>query len=183
MLQIRLLLRRWALLGFVTALTLAGCGGSTNQDAATAPAQSLLERLLSTIRAAPPDTLAQLDALARHFQTEGQTALAEQHYRQALTLREQAWGPGHQQVATGLDKLADFYMAQGTYPEAETLLQRALAIREKQLGPEHSDVATSLEKYAMLLRQGQRHAEAQPLEARAQAIRAQPRQARRTSTP
>ena len=165
------------------ALSLAGCGASTHQDAATEPAQTFLQRLWSTITPAPTNTIAQLDALAKHFQTEGQTALAEQHYRQALTIREQAWGPEHPQVAPGLHKFADFYTAQGKYPEAEKLLQRALMFQEKKLGPEHPDVATSLEKYAMLLRQVQRIAEAQPLEARAQAIRAQPMPARRASTP
>ena len=165
------------------ALSLAGCGGSTDKDAATEPSQTSVGGLLSVIKPAPPNAIAKLEALAKQFQTQGQTALAEQHYRQALTIREHAWGPEHPQVVTGLDKLADFYTAQGKYAEAEALCQRALAIREKRLGPEHPDVATSLEKYAVLLRQMHRDAEAQPLAARAQAIRAQPVQVRRASTP
>jgi tetratricopeptide (TPR) repeat protein len=182
MLQTRFFLRRWVSLSLL-ALSLAGYGGSTAKDASTEPAETSMGRLLSAFRPVQPNAIAQLDALAKQFQTQGQTAFAEQHYRQALTIREQAWGPEHPQVTTGLDKLTDFYTAQGKYAEAEVLLQRALTIREKELGPEHPDVATSLEKYAVLLRQMHRDAEAQPLAARAQAIRAQPVQARRASTP
>ena len=174
-------LGRWALLSLL-ALSLAGCGGSTNKDAATGPSEPSDRRFLSAIRPAQPNTIAQLDAVAKRFQTQGQTALAEQHYRQALTIREQAWGSEHPQVATGLSKLADFYAAQGKYAEAEAALQRALAIREKKLGPEPLGVATSLEKYAVLLRQMHRNDEAQALEVRAQTIRAQPVQARRFAT-
>jgi tetratricopeptide (TPR) repeat protein len=180
--QTQFFLRRWALLSLL-ALSLAGCGGKTNKDAATEPSEPSDKRFLSAIRPDQPNTIAKLDALAKQFQIQDQTALAEQHYQQALTIRQYAWGPEHQQVAMGLDKLADFYMAQSKYAEAEPLLQRALAIREKKLGPETLGVATSLEKYAVLLRQMHRNDEAQALEVRAQTIRAQPMQARKFATP
>ena len=164
------------------ALSLIGCGGgSTNEDSTLPPAKGPLGWLVRAIKPAPPNTIATIEALANKFQTQGRTALAEQHYRQALTLREYAWGPEDLHVVPGLEHLADFSIAQGRYTEAESFLQRALAIREQRLGAEHPDVATSLEKYATLLRQMQRDAEAQALEARAQAIRAQPAQTRPVS--
>jgi len=182
MLPTRSLLGYGIFLGLLT-LSLPGCSGSPGEDISTQPSQTSLGWLISALTPAPPNTIAKLDALAQQFQTQGQFALAEQHYRQALTIREHAWGPEYLQVVPGLDHLADFYLAQGKHTEAEVLLQRALAIREKQLGPEHQDVATSLGKYATLLRQMHRNAEAQPLEARAQAIRTRPSPAKRAPTP
>ena len=164
------------------ALSLLGCGRSPNEDIATPP-QTFLAWLMNVIRPAPPGTVAKLDALAQQFQRQGQFALAEQHYRQALSIREHAWGLEHPQVAPGLDQLADLYMAQGKHADVEALLQRALAIREQKLGREHQDVAATLEKYAALLRQMHRDADAQPLETRAQAIRTRPAAAQRASTP
>jgi hypothetical protein len=91
---------------------------------------------MSVLRPPPPDTIAQIDTLAKTFQTQGQFALAEQHARQALILRQDAWGPEHLQVAPGLDRLADVYRSQGKSTEAEALVQRALAIRAKHSGAE-----------------------------------------------
>lgn len=159
------------------ALSLLGCNPSPGEDTATPP-RTLLAWLTHVIAPEPPHTVAKLEALAQQFQQQGQFALAEQQARQALTIREYAWGPEHLYVAPGLDQLADVYTAQGKHREAEPLLQRALAIREQQLGPEHQEVAASLEKYAALLRSMHRDTDAQPLEARAQAIRARPAPAR-----
>lgn len=156
------------------ALTLAGCGSGP-----TDPEASGLERLINLLKPAPQNTVKTLETLADTLLTKGQHELAEEHYRQALRIREAAWGAKHLQVTPGLDHLAALYTAQGKYPEAELSMQQALAIREKQLGAEHPDVAATLERYAALLRQLRRDAEAQPLAARAQVIRTQLAQAQR----
>ena len=69
----------------------------------------------------------------------------------ALTIRENALGPEHQDVAASLNNLAMLYSDMvGDHSRAEPLYQRSLAIKEKALGPEHPDVALRLNNLARL---------------------------------
>jgi CHAT domain-containing protein/Tfp pilus assembly protein PilF len=94
--------------------------------------------------------------------------------QRALTLRENALGRDHPDVATSLNNLAFLYVRQGRYAEAEPLYQRSLAIREKALGRDHPDVAISLNNLAILYYSEGRYADAEPLYQRSLAIREKP---------
>ncbi len=88
----------------------------------------------------------------------------------ALTLRRNAHGDDHPDVAESLSNLATLYYYQGKYAEAEPLLQRALAIREKALGPDHPEVAKSLNGLASVYAEKGKYAKAEPLYQRSLAI-------------
>lgn len=173
--------RRWIHEVVIGCLMLGvvGCSGGSDQDQKSThtsggggPLKMLLS-ILEFIRPEQPDTVKSLETQAAAFAAQKRYELAEKHYRQALLIRERAWGEQSQHVAPGLDQLAAFLIARGQYADAEALLQRALAIREQALGARHPDVATNLDSYAAFLRQQQREAEAIPLEERARAIRSQ----------
>ncbi|MCC9000405.1 MAG: tetratricopeptide repeat protein, partial [Candidatus Contendobacter sp.] len=70
---------------------------------------------------------------------QGRYQEAEELYRRALAIREQALGPDHPGTAASLNNLAVVLNAQGRLADAEALHRRALAIMEKALGPNHPD--------------------------------------------
>lgn len=100
----------------------------------------------------------------------GQYARAEALYQEALTIREQALGPGHPDTATSLNNLAGLYYSLGQYSRAEPLFQRALSIREQTLGPEHQDTGTHLNNLALVQSAMGQFDRAEPLYLRALAI-------------
>jgi tetratricopeptide (TPR) repeat protein len=163
---------RWLSLSLLLLSVLA-CHSNTEPNAAPPASKTLIQRvqaLIALIRPAIPNTAANLERLAKGFEADGRQALAEKHYRLALTIRESAWGDEHPNVVPSLEALAAYYTTQGRYTDAEALWQRALAIKEKTLSPHHPDVATTLAKYAVLLHKMGREREALALEQRAQAI-------------
>jgi len=60
---------------------------------------------------------------------EGKYSEAEELYKRALTIREQALGANHSDVGQTLNNLALVYQDQGKYEDAEGLLKRALVSR------------------------------------------------------
>jgi hypothetical protein len=62
---------------------------------------------------------------------------AEQLFRQALGIQENALGPDHSEVAKTLSLLAFLLERSGEYNGAETLMKRAVAIDERALGSQH----------------------------------------------
>ena len=163
---------RWLLL-ILLLLGVLACHNSTESNTTPQASKTFMQRvqaLIALIRPAVPNTTANLERLAKGFEADGRQALAEKHYRLALTIRESAWGDEHPNVVPSLEALAAYYTTQGRYADAETLWQRALAIKEKTLTPHHPDVAATLTKYAVLLHKMGRESEALSLEQRAQAI-------------
>ena len=57
--------------------------------------------------------------------------------REVLTIREQALGPNHTDVASSLNTLGWLLLETGDYTAAKPLLDRALTIREQAFGPIH----------------------------------------------
>ena len=102
-------------------------------------------------RAHPPRYRLEPQQPGALYYAQGRYAEAEPLFQRALTIREQALGPDHPDVAWSLNSLAELYRAQGRYAEAEPLFQQALAIREQALGPDHPDIATSLNNLAAAL--------------------------------
>ena len=81
----------------------------------------------------------------------GRYAEAKITLERSLTLREQALGPDHPDVAMSLNNLGLTLSDMGDYPAALAVQERALAVREKLLGPDHPDVAQSLNNVALTL--------------------------------
>lgn len=80
------------------------------------------------------DTQSDIDALlaqARKDNGDGNTADAEIHLRQALSISADRLGAMASTTGNTSRKLADFYMNRGRYSEAEHYLQRALVIAAK----------------------------------------------------
>jgi len=124
--------RHYALLlswTFVSLLMFPVAGCNDRSTMPTDEPTSVWQYTLGILWPKPPNTIGQLEALGAHFQAQGQMPLAERYYRQALTLREYAWGAEHPYVAPGLETLANFAAAQGKQAEADALRQRALAVR------------------------------------------------------
>jgi len=73
---------------------------------------------------------------------------AEQYYKEALALSEQALGPEHSQTASILNDMALLYCDEGRYHEARQLALQAEAALEKSLAPDHPQVADVLDTLA-----------------------------------
>ncbi|MEM6989652.1 MAG: serine/threonine-protein kinase [Myxococcota bacterium] len=69
---------------------------------------------------------------------------AIEHYRQALDIRTQRYGPDHRLVATLLSALAVVYQETGDLPSAIAMMERGIAATEAAVGPEHESLAVQL---------------------------------------
>src|SRR5262249_4920823 len=63
--------------------------------------------------------------------------------REAVKLRQEAFGPEHPATATSLSNLGFLLRAHGEYAAARPYHEEALAILKKVLGPDHPYTATS----------------------------------------
>jgi tetratricopeptide (TPR) repeat protein len=88
---------------------------------------------------------------------------SEPIHRQALAVFEQAYGPGHEEIASTLHNLGAVLAARGEHPEAERCYRRALAIRQLLLDDGSPDVALTRNNLGKLLSETDRPAEAIPL--------------------
>lgn len=93
---------------------------------------------------------------------------AADHLQEALTIRENAFGANHVEVAKTQLALALFYYERGRSTDAEPLFTRAIATIETVDDPE---LAPILEDHARAFREAGRNTEAGLLENRAQSLR------------
>ncbi|MFL5620850.1 MAG: TonB family protein [Gemmatimonadaceae bacterium] len=122
-------------------------------------AEPVLERLLQITRArgeSHPDVATALAGLAVAKRGLGDDAAAEQLYRRALRIREEALAPSHMAVVITLEQLSATCAARGNFAEALVHLQRALMRRESAFGADHATVHDLQARIADLQR---RHAE------------------------
>ncbi|MGH7665616.1 MAG: tetratricopeptide repeat protein, partial [Gemmatimonadaceae bacterium] len=101
-------------------------------------AEQLLKRLLAIKRAESAGSIevaAVHASLGKLFAARRQHDRAEEAWRFALAIREQALSPRDAAVANALLGLADACEAQGKRAQGKTLRERGLAIRETALGP------------------------------------------------
>ncbi len=87
---------------------------------------------------------AALDDDIEALRAEGKYAAALPLAAQSLSIREQALGSDHVDVADALARLAKLHNAMGEYDRAIEGQRRALSIRERVLGRKHPQVALSL---------------------------------------
>jgi CHAT domain-containing protein/Tfp pilus assembly protein PilF len=122
----------------------------------------------------PPGPLARAAALTaevlEHLR-QGQYRAAVPKAREALSLRQQALGPRHPDVADSLNNLGVVLQHSGDHRAARPLLEQALAIWEGSLGADHPSVATALTNLAEVRWRDGDLAAARPLYERALAIR------------
>jgi tetratricopeptide (TPR) repeat protein len=85
-----------------------------------------------------------LNNIGLMYKDAGAYKKALEVFERALTLREQAQGPGHPDAALVLNRIANVHQKMGTYKEALALLERARSIREQTLGPHHPDVIMNM---------------------------------------
>jgi tetratricopeptide (TPR) repeat protein/CHAT domain-containing protein len=144
-----------------------------NYPAALVEAQKVEAAVKARVGTNHPAYAAALNNLAAVYLSQGKHGEAEELYKRALAIREQALGANHPDVAQTLNDLATVYAKQGKYDEAEGLYKRALAIREQALGANHPDVANVLNNLAVVYRSQGKYDEAEGLYKRALAIREQ----------
>jgi CHAT domain-containing protein/tetratricopeptide (TPR) repeat protein len=105
------------------------------------------------------------------YAAQGKYAQAEEAYKRALAIRENALGKDHPDVADTLDNLAIVYEALGKYADAEGLSKRALAIREKTAGQNPLPLARNLNNLATVYEAQGKYIDAEKLYKRALTIK------------
>jgi TonB family protein len=120
-----------------------------------ARAEPVLERLRDIALekgARHPDVATALAGLAVTKRGLGDDAAAEQLYRQALAIREEALPPNHMAIVITMEQLSETCAARGNYSEALSLMQRAVPRRECALGAEHPTVIAGRDRKVELAR-------------------------------
>jgi tetratricopeptide (TPR) repeat protein len=135
-----------------------------------APARTAQEARVRDEARARLGWAAAMQVEARRLWRDGRYTEGLPKVREALAIREQAFGPEHRDVADSLSTLGEFLRAMGQYAEAEELHRRALRIRETLGGADHPDVAESLNNLALVHVAQSRYDEAEGLLIRATKI-------------
>src|SRR4051794_9696719 len=76
---------------------------------------------------------------------------AEDHYRRALRIYRDLYGPDHDTVATAYHNLVGLAHARGDHEAGEPLARRAAEIRTRLHGPDDPRVAADIAAWAALL--------------------------------
>jgi TonB family protein len=108
-----------------------------------ASAEPILQRLLRIARRKGedhPDVATALAGIGVAKRGLGDDAAAEQHFRDALRIREKTLAPSNMAIGVTLEQLSETCAARGNLDEAIALLQRALRTREAALGADHATV-------------------------------------------
>ncbi len=100
-----------------------------------------------------PELAESLNILGTAFQEQGDYAKAEPVFREALAIREQAYGDHHADTAESVNNLAVLLSMRGDgdRDEVERLERRGLALRRAVFGDRHLDTAQSLNNLGVFL--------------------------------
>ena len=129
-------------------------------DAALALAGEAVAERRRLLGADAPELAESLNILATAHQERGDHADAERAFREALAIRERAFGEQHADTAESVNNLAVLLAQRDHAPdreEAERLERRGLAVRRAVFGDAHLETAQSLNNLAVF--QYQRRAE------------------------
>jgi CHAT domain-containing protein/Tfp pilus assembly protein PilF len=131
------------------ALALFGAGPTRGDDPPAPTRKENQEEALEKANA--------LDERMYEAQDAGDPAAALEFAREALAIREAAFGPESIQAADNRHNLAFLLRAGGHLVEARQLYEHALAVRTQVLGRKHRDTAMTLFNLASLLREQEDH--------------------------
>jgi tetratricopeptide (TPR) repeat protein len=104
-----------------------------------------------------------LSSLAQLKYQQKDALQAEELFRRALALREQALGPDDKSVITSINNLAALYVSRGELDEAEPLLKRAMTASVKRVESSQGDLAINLNNLARLYFKRGDFSQAEPL--------------------
>ena len=104
-----------------------------------------------------------LSSLAQLKYQQKDALRAEELFRRALTLREQALGPDDKSVITSINNLAALYVSRGALDDAEPLLKRAMTASVKRVESSQGDLAINLNNLARLYFKRGDFVQAEPL--------------------
>lgn len=104
-----------------------------------------------------------LQTMGRAFENLALYSEAEPLLRRAVKLAEDAYGPGHLEVAAAQQELGEVLWRTGQYDEAKLMHRGALAIIETHHGREHPDYAVNTAKLGMAYFREGDYAEAEQL--------------------
>lgn len=113
----------------------------------------------------PAFLVQELNHLGEVVAKEGRSSEAEDLFKRALDLQEQAAGPHRPDLAESLtfDHLQNLYRTEGRLSDVEPLLQQGLALQERVLGPGHVALARTLLELAAVYEEEQKFQDAEPL--------------------
>ncbi len=109
------------------------------------------------------DSLSESAFTLFHAAEPPQPELAEQYYREAISIYEETIGPAHQDLARSLQAFGYMRSMQKHYEEAEELLRRALEMNRKLLGEDHQFTVEAMLSLADLMQATDRLAEAESM--------------------
>jgi TonB family protein len=118
-----------------------------------ARAEAVLERLLRITRRKGEqhvDVATALTGLALLKRALGDHTAAEERFREALSIREQALAPQHMATIVTMEQLAETCAAREKFFEALALMERALPTRVAALGADHATVRALQSRIAEL---------------------------------
>src|SRR5262249_58585348 len=78
-----------------------------------------------------PRLATSMNALAGFYASQGRPDMAEPLYREALQIRQRAYGSNHPDVVTSLNNIGGLYALDRRYNDAESMYRRALEINER----------------------------------------------------
>jgi tetratricopeptide (TPR) repeat protein len=132
-------------------------------------AEALCKEALTADRERPADPEndavlgATLESLANTLYYSGNLTAAEAPMREALSVRERAYGMNHPRTAVSMNNLGSLLYQSGRYDAAMEQYQAALTIAERVYGPEHPEVATILNNIGRSALMGGHLSTAEPL--------------------
>lgn len=137
---------------FMLELFDASHPGEARGETPTAP--MLLERGVERADALAGQPAVQAEMLAtvaRAYSGLAEYNRSEELYRRSLSIRLEALGPDHPDVAHSLAHLGWTNALQGDFQAAATYFRDALSIQRRALGPDHTDVTSSMQGLGLAL--------------------------------
>ncbi len=99
-----------------------------------------------------PDLGSELErAIGSAYLEHGDLERAEQHVREALRIREEAFGPQHVSIGSSLGTLGGVLMAKGSWTEARAAFERALELTLAEYGRGHPNAAAALNSMGIVM--------------------------------
>ena len=149
-------------------------------DGSFSLAEADYQKAIAVIRQAkylrnPGDAIADEQIkIGQLYEKEGNSAGAEQVYKQVFDSRMQAASPQHPEIARSLSScsalLQNIYRSQDRLAEIEPMLQQVMSIQERDLGTESAEYLITLTALAEVYKEEKKYSDAEPVYSREIAI-------------